>query len=126
MGLASLLDSAVGVNSANDNDVVVTMGGPDTAGNTPAIARENVAGCSQFTILCTAGTVKCEVWIGGDATNWVSATLAPLSNTDQATYLATLAAGNGAIFYGRVRGIRLKQSGATPSNARITGFPPNY
>lgn len=88
----------------NDNDVVYTS--PD------------ISGYGRTVIECTAGTVDIEVSV--DGTNWNSTPPAVLLHdaTAVGTFSLTIANGKIGIYVARFKKIRVKQNGATASNAR--------
>lgn len=94
----------VGAIGTNDNDLVYTS---------PDVSAYN----SHF-IECTAGTVDLEVTL--DGTNWNLTPPAVLLHdaTAVGTYIATIASGKIGILKMKVKKFRIRQNGATPSNAR--------
>lgn len=98
----SLNFTGVGVNA---NDILFTS--------------SDVTPYNTFTFMTTAGNVFIEASVDGTNFTTVPLSFQDLSSTAPQTYVAaTAATGRAYAFYGKVRVIRMKQSGATAA----TGF----
>lgn len=97
-------DDTAGSAGTNDNDVIYTSGALDNY--------------NYHIIEATAGTVSIDVSI--DGTNWIAdVAVVDVTTTTPATRVVTLASGSMGILEGKFKNIRVLQSGATASNARI-------
>jgi hypothetical protein len=93
-----------GAAGTNDNDVIYASG--------------DVTDFDAHYIECTAGTVSWDVSF--DGTNWVADCAgSSLKATATGTWVTTIAAGGAVRVPGNFAKIRVLQSGATASNARI-------
>lgn len=97
-------DDAAGSAGTNDNDVIYASG--------------DVSNYSSHLIECIAGTVSIDVSI--DGTNWIQdVAVIDVTATTPATRVVTLTSGSMGELIGQFKKIRVLQSGATASNARI-------
>lgn len=108
----------------NSGDVLILLQDPVSGASTNSVVKfqsDSIANCFQWQVVSTAGSVTVEITY--DGTTWFpSASLQDLTGTSSTTYVTSTTVSKPAVFYGSVRGIRVKQNGLTAATAQLFGW----